>query len=75
MTAHPTFCLLDLEDGVRTVITIEDPSDCDAEQGAIARIVIVADDKRTASIGLSVEAVDGLIEALRCMAQNGGEHG
>ena len=35
MTAHPTACLVDYEDGYRLVITIEDG---DAEAGAVAAL-------------------------------------
>jgi hypothetical protein len=60
MTAHPVTCIVDYEDGVRTVITLEEPSDVDAEQGAIARLRVTTDDYKMITVGLSPEAVEVL---------------
>lgn len=60
MTAHPVTCLVDYEDGYRTVITLEEGSDSDAEEGAIARLRITMDDGKTIQVGLSPEALNHL---------------
>lgn len=60
MTAHPVTCIVDYEDGFRTVITLEDASDADAEQGAIARLAIVTDEGKTLRFALSPEACEAL---------------
>lgn len=65
MTAHPVVCLVDYEDGYRTVITLEEPSDADTEMGAIARLRIMTDDGKTLQVGLSPEAAEALERRLR----------
>lgn len=57
MTAHPETCLIDYQDGDRTVLTVESPSDCDTEAGAVARLTIdVNEGKIRHRIGLSPSA-------------------
>ncbi len=65
MTAHPVTCLVDHEDGYRTVITLEEPTDYDTEAGAIARLRITTDDGKTIQVGLSPEAAEALERRLR----------
>lgn len=63
MTAYPTTCLVDHENGCRTVITIEEPSDYDTEMGAIARLRITVDNVKTiqvTQVRLSLEALEAL---------------
>lgn len=60
MTAYPVTCLVDYEDGVRTVMTLEEASDSDSETGAIARLCITTDDGKMLRIGLSPEACEAL---------------
>src|SRR5690606_23406852 len=63
MTAYPTTCLVDHENGCRTVITIEEPSDYDTEMGAIARLRITVDNVKTiqvTQVRLSPEALEAL---------------
>lgn len=66
MTAYPVTCLVDYEDGERATLTVEDASDADVEAGAIKRLVIVGPfAAKELRIGLSPEAVDALVRALR----------
>lgn len=65
MTAHPVICLVDYEDGYRTVITLEEPNETDAEAGAIARLRIMTDDGAPLQVGLSPEAAEVLELRLR----------
>lgn len=63
MTAYPTTCLVDHENGFRTVITIEEPSDYDTEMGAIARLRITVDNVKTiqvTQVRLSLEAIEAI---------------
>lgn len=64
MTAYPVTCLVDYADGYRTTITVEDASDADIEAGALKRLIITTD-KIEYRIGLSPDAVDALVKALR----------
>lgn len=73
MTAYPVMCLVDQEDGYRTVLTLEDG---DAEAGSIGRLVIQFDrDVSTARIELSPEAARALVEQLTRLLQDAGEGG
>lgn len=65
MTAYPVTCLVANEDGYRTVITLEEPSDADTEMGAIARLRIMTDDGKTLQVWLSPEAAEALERRLR----------
>lgn len=65
MTAYPETCLIDHEDGIRTTLTLESPSDADTERGAIARLCLTIEDGSPITIGLSPAAVDALIARLR----------
>lgn len=61
MTAHPTTCLIDHEDGFRTVITLEEPSDSYVEQGAMG-VLVVSGDRPGGElrIGLSPDALEAI---------------
>lgn len=62
MTAYPVTCIVDLSDGYRTSITIEDG---DAESGSLARITIQSEQPAaTLRIELSPEAVRAIIDEL-----------
>lgn len=65
MTAYPVTCLVANEDGYRTVITLEEPSDADTEMGATVRLRIMTDDGKTLQAGLSPEAAESLELRLR----------
>lgn len=64
MTAHPTTCLLDHEDGYRTVITLEEASDSYVEQGAMGVLVVSGESLAVCggrlTVGLSPEALEAL---------------
>lgn len=78
MTAYPVTCLVANEDGYRTVITIEEPSDADTEMGAIAKLRITADDGKALQVGLSPEAAEALerrLLELRLGAQGESDEG
>lgn len=73
MTAYPVTCLVDQEDGYRTVLTLEDG---DAEACSVGRLVIQFDrDVRAARIELSPEAARALVEQLTRLLQDAGEGG
>lgn len=60
MTAYPTTCLVDHEDGYRTVITLEEASDSYVEQNAMGVLVVSGDSTGAAElrVGLSPEALE-----------------
>lgn len=62
MTAYPVTCLVDLADGYRTTITIEDG---DAEQRSVARMTVQSEHPPiTLRIELSPESVEALMREL-----------
>lgn len=63
MTAYPLKALVDYEDGERRILSIEEPSDTDAEAGANCVLFLTSADS-TARVGLSPEATKALAEAL-----------
>lgn len=69
MTAHPVTCLVENEDGYRTVITLEEPSGADTEMGATVRLRIMTDDGKTLQVGLSPEAAESLELRLRELSE------
>ena len=63
MSAYPVTCLVDLEDGYRTTITIEDGGE---ESDAVARLVLIFDrETKEARVELSLDAARALVRDLR----------
>lgn len=69
MTSYPETCLIDHQDGDRTVLTVEGPTDCDTESGAVARLTIdVNSGNLFHQMGLSQEACSVLARRLTHLA-------
>lgn len=63
MTAYPVTCVVDCENGYRTVVMVEDG---DVERGSVARLVVEHDTEvKHARIELSPEAASVLVRALQ----------